>query len=280
MTSLDKHFDAPASDDFTAPAVRKHGPLYAEMPGKISRFLARSIGTKRIMMRNTEPLVSFTFDDVAASTCRAGAEIVQHYQARATFYISGGRCGAASPTGRLASVDQIKALHANGHEIGCHTYSHASVVALSRAALVEEIQRNRTFLQGVLGNVAIRNFAYPYGDLSFATKRYLATQFDSCRSPIPGVNAGVADLAILRSHTLEDATITCAGIRAIIAENVRRNGWLLFASHDVDNAPSRYGVRPELLAFALRSAQEVGCQLVTVAQAVEILRGAAPSGST
>ena len=59
---------------------------------------------------------------------------------------------------------------------------------------------------------------------------------------------------------------------------MRRNGWLLFASHDVNDTPSQYGVRPELLTFALRSALAAGCRLVTVAQALRILRGEEPDG--
>jgi hypothetical protein len=58
-----------------------------------------------------------------------------------------------------------------------------------------------------------------------------------------------------------------------IAEAVRRNGWLLFASHDVADTPSHYGVRPDLLAFAVRSALAAGCEVVTVAQALRLSRG-------
>jgi hypothetical protein len=42
--------------------------------------------------------------------------------------------------------------------------------------------------------------------------------------------------------------------------------------------PSQYGVRPELLTFALRSALAAGCRLVTVAHALCILRGEEPDG--
>lgn len=281
MTPAPQSSGSPVSDDFGAPEAPRGvagfvAAPYATLTGKLSRCLARNVTTKKLVMRNAAPLVSFTFDDAAASACTTGALIVQQHQARGTFYISGGKCGGPSPTGRLATADQVKALHANGHEIGCHTHSHVAVVSIDRAALDGELERNRCVLQDILGNVRLRNFAYPYGAMSFATKRHLGERFDSCRADIPGVNAGTTDLSVLKSYPLEDASIDRKGILGIIAETVQSNGWLIFACHDVDNEPSRYGMRPDVLAFALRSAREAGCELVTIAQALRISRGAAP----
>lgn len=275
MTRSDRYADRPAAESFGASAeLAPHllAASYAVVSGKLSRFLARNIVIKKLAMRNARPLVSFTFDDAAASACSTGALIVQQHQARATFYISGGKCGAPSPTGRLATVDQIKLLHAQGHEIGCHTYSHTPVVPIGRAALDDELARNRSFFQDLLGAGTLRNFAYPYGNMSFATKRYLGARFDSCRAHIPGINAGVADLALLRSYALEKASIDRRGILQLIGQTVSRNGWLIFACHDVDNEPSRFGVEPDLLAFALRAARDAGCQLVTMAEALRLAR--------
>jgi hypothetical protein len=39
-------------------------------------------------------------------------------------------------------------------------------------------------------------------------------------------------------------------------------------------------VRPDFLTFALRAALASGCRLVTVAQALQILRGEEPDGGT
>lgn len=274
---------APAADQFET-SVESPSPSglagapYRVISGKLTRFLARNVRTKKLVMRNTRPLVSFTFDDVAASACTAGAMLLEQHEARGTFYVSGGNCGRASPTGPLATADLIRALHAKGHEIGCHTYSHTRVVELSRDALVSDLDRNHRFLQGILSDIALRNFAYPYGDIAFGAKRYLGARFDSCRSHTPGVNAGIADLSVLKSYALERASIDRQRILDVIGETVRRNGWLVFAGHDIADAPSQYGIQPELLAFALRSALAAGCQLVTVSQALRLLRSAAPNG--
>lgn len=283
MNRTQQHSSLPVSEDFTVPITLPRVPGFAEAPyqmlaGKLTRLLARNLPTKKLTMRNTRPLVSFTFDDAAATACTVGAALLEHFHARGTFYIAGEKCGKPSPTGRLASVEQLKTLHASGHEIACHTFSHTPVVGIGRQALASDLDRNRCFLQGILGNVPVRNFAYPYGDISFTTKRYLGGRYDSCRAMTPGVNADVADLGVLKCNVLEQTSISRQGVSHLVTETVRRNGWLLFASHDVADAPSPYGVRPDLLTFALRSALAAGCRLVTVAQALRILHGEEPGG--
>jgi len=125
----------------------------------------------------------------------------------------------------------------------------------------------------------IRNFAYPYGELSFSTKRYLEAHFDTCRSIMPGVNVGIADLGALRTCLLEGNAIDFQGIVEIVAETVRRNGWLIFTSHDVADDPSRFGVTPNLLGFALKPARDAGCDVVTVRDALRAVNGAVDAAS-
>lgn len=247
---------------------------YARISGKLSRFLARNIATKKLPMSNTRPLVTFTFDDAPASACAAGARLLEQHNARGTYYICGGGCGSTGYCGRLASAAQVHDLCTKGHEIGCHTYSHIAVAGVGDDALAAELERNRSFLQGIHGDIVVRNFAYPYGELSFGTKLYLQAHFDSCRSLHPGVNAGAADLGALKCCELQNASIDRQGIADIIAETVRRNGWLIFTCHDVDDQPSRFGVSPELLTFALQTARAAGCHLLTVRDALRILNGA------
>jgi peptidoglycan/xylan/chitin deacetylase (PgdA/CDA1 family) len=249
----------------------------AKLSGKLSRFVARHVRTKTLAMRNALPLVTFTFDDAPASACSIGARILEAHGARATFYIAGGGCGAASPGGRLASVDQLRALWRNGHEIGCHTFSHPAVSSISNQDLGCDLDRNQAILKKIDGELVARNFAYPYGDLSFRTKRYLERRFDSCRSLIRGVNAAIADLGALKTWPLENASVDRAKIIALIAETVRTRGWLIFSSHDVDAQPSRFGVSPEVLTMAVTIAQAAGCSFVTVAGALELMAGANPA---
>jgi len=254
------------------PDAGRESPL-ARIGGKVSRFMARNIAVKTLAVRNDRPLVTFTFDDAPVSACTIGAALLQQHQGRGTFYISGGGCGLMSPGGPLATAAQLKELYIAGHEIGCHTYSHAAVSAVGREALVVELQRNRIFLQQIDRNLIVRNFAYPYGDLSFRAKQCLATHFDSCRSLRPGVNVGTVDLGALKSCELQNSSIGRQGILDTIAATVRQNGWLIFVSHDVDDQPSQYGISRELLEFALTTAKTAGCPLLSVGEALAMLSG-------
>ncbi len=241
--------------------------------GKVSRFLARRIASKKLPLNNVRPLISFSFDDVPELACTTGAALLEEHRTRGTYYISGGGCGTAGYCGRLAGVDTLKTLAAKGHEIGCHTYSHIAVARVGRQALAAELSRNNIFLQDIQKRRGPYNFAYPYGEYSLGTKLNLQGMFDSCRSLRPGVNAGRADLGALKSWELQNVSVDRRGIAAIIAETVRCNGWLIFACHDVAAEPSRFGVTPDLFTFALKTARDAGCQLANVRDALLILRG-------
>jgi peptidoglycan/xylan/chitin deacetylase (PgdA/CDA1 family) len=248
---------------------------YQKLLGKGSRFLARNFATKKLQMRNTRPMISFTFDDVPLSACNVGTRILEQHGARGTFYIAGAGCGKTSPVGLLASVEQLRAIWLRGHEIGCQTYLHSAVSRLCHSELETECFRNQSTLRMIDDKIVVRNFAYPYGDLSFGARRYLEMQYDSCRSVDHGINHRIADLGSLKSWALENSSIDRKKIATLIADTIRTNGWLIFVSHDVTEEPSKYGVDPELLAFAVQVGQRSGCQLVTVDEALHLSRGAA-----
>jgi peptidoglycan/xylan/chitin deacetylase (PgdA/CDA1 family) len=278
MNRSHQHRSLPSSGEFGMPTALSRTPhfagaAYAKMSGKLSRFLARNIATKKLAMRNSRPIISFTFDDVPVSACDAGVRILEQYGVRGTFYVAGAGCGAASPVGLLASVEQLRAVWAKGHEIGCQTYSHTAVSRISRAKLEQELSRNRSVLKNIDDSLAVENFAYPYGDLSFRARRYLETRFDSCRSVDRGINTTVADLGALKSWPLENASIDRAKMTDLIDATVAANGWLVFFSHDVTAQPSRFGISPDLLDWAVRKAVQSGCALLPVAEALKLAGG-------
>ena len=51
---------------------------------------------------------------------------------------------------------------------------------------------------------------------------------------------------------------------------VRLHGWLIFNSHGLENAPRRYGVTPDLLAFAVAAAKSGGCRVTTIAEGLRL----------
>ncbi len=244
----------------------------AKIAGKASRFLARNIRSKPLVLRDTPPIVTFTFDDVPASACDVGASILEKYDARGTFYVAACGCGEAGSGGgpSLASIDQLRMIWGNGHEVGCHTYSHPAVSRISLSQLGVELECNQRALKNINHDIKVRNFAYPYGDLTIRTKRYLEGRFDSCRSVHPGINVGIADLGSLKAWPLESASVDREKISWLIARTLETSGWLVFYSHDVAEQPSKYGVSPDLLQWAVGAARTNGCVLATVADALKL----------
>jgi peptidoglycan/xylan/chitin deacetylase (PgdA/CDA1 family) len=275
MNKIQRHSRPHIFEEYGFPAALSRSNRFVETPyqkilGKGSRFLARNFATKKLQMRNTRPMVSFTFDDVPASACDVGTRILEQHGARGTFYIAGAGCGKTGPVGLLATVEQLRAIWLRSHEIGCQTYLHSAVSRLTRGELETEFFRNQVALSLIDEKIAVRNFAYPYGDLSFQARRYLETKFDSCRSVDPGINKRIADLGSLKSWALENASIDRKKIAALIADTIRCNGWLIFVCHDVGDEPSRYGIVPDLLEWAVVTAKLSGCVLLPVADGLKI----------
>jgi peptidoglycan/xylan/chitin deacetylase (PgdA/CDA1 family) len=251
------------------------GSLPTRVGGLASRFFARQSRSKILTMRNAPPMVTFTFDDVPASACELGARILERHGIRGTFYVAGGGCGTASVGGPLrASIDQLRRIWANGHEIGCHTFSHPGVRSMPLDELGSELDRNQAVLRSINSNIVLRNFAYPYGDLSVRTKRYLESRFDSCRSSHAGINSGTADLGALDAWPLQNPSLDRSKIVELVAATVQRRGWLIFYSHDVAERPSRFGVSPDLLEWAAGTAKRAGCVLSNIADGLRFIRGA------
>jgi len=277
MAEIQHRFGSLAPDSFSIPLEESRAGQpetpYRKIRGKVSRYLARHVATKKLAMRNAKPIISFTFDDVPASACDVGVPIIERYGIRGTFYIAGAGFGRNSPVGMLATPDQLRTIWLRGHEIGCQTHCHSAVSQLSHNKLQLEFTDNQAALKKIHADLPVRNFAYPYGDLSFGARRQLEALFDCCRSVDNGINSGVANLGALKSYPLENASLDRTKIAALIAETVRINGWLIFFSHDVSDRPSRYGVEPGLLEWAVQTAKQSGALVLPIADSLKYAAG-------
>jgi peptidoglycan/xylan/chitin deacetylase (PgdA/CDA1 family) len=245
--------------------------MLADLLAGVSRKMARHHRTKPFRMRNDAPLVSFTFDDVPDSAYTNGASVLEQSGVRGTFYIAAGACGVTEPDWRVIGRHEVRALHERGHEIGCHTFSHARVDRLRADELDEECRRNRELLQELCPGLMIDNFCYPFGRTSFARKLELAHTFASCRGIYEGLNDGTVDLAMLRVVELYDRTLTPDKLRHILEETRARNGWLIFYSHDVADPPSWIGCSPNLLRTVVKAAQAAQLQCLPVRDALRAI---------
>jgi peptidoglycan/xylan/chitin deacetylase (PgdA/CDA1 family) len=251
-------------------AARTDWPAWkARVNNRLSRYFCKS----PLRLRNKHPMVSFTFDDFPESAASVGIPILDQYDGRATFYVTGDLVGKWSGHWQGVRPDVIVELHRRGHEIACHTFSHVRTTDLDAAGLTAEIEQNRRYLLGLDPSIQIENFAYPYGLGSVWRKAQLAKTFRSSRGIVPGVNSGVVDLQYLRSTPLIDRNIDREGIDRVFDELIATNGWLIFYGHDVATEPSPYGCTPSLLRHALDAASSRSVRIMTVADA---LRAAGP----
>jgi peptidoglycan/xylan/chitin deacetylase (PgdA/CDA1 family) len=214
------------------------------------------------------PLVSFTFDDVPESAKRNGATLLEARGLRGTFYIASGICDTQDEHWRVIAPDEVRELHANGHEIGCHTFSHVNVETLDSTAMDAECRANTARLRQVCGDVAIDNFCFPFGRLSLARKLQLQERFHSCRGIYEGINAGTIDLGLLRAIELYDRTLTPQKLQQALRETRERNGWLVFYTHDVDDPPSWIGCSSALFARTVEAALAAGLTCLPIREAL------------
>jgi peptidoglycan/xylan/chitin deacetylase (PgdA/CDA1 family) len=237
----------------------------------VLRRAARHTRSKTLAMRNAAPLVSFTFDDVPDSAYLNGAAILQRHGIRGTFFVASGICGSRDSHWRVIGEDQVRALHAAGHEIGCHTFSHVRVEDLDARRMNEESEANLRRLRELCPGIALTNFCYPFGRASLPRKTQLQKRFDSCRGVYEGINAGIADLGMLRMIELYDRTLTEDKLRRILDETQERNGWLIFATHDVADPPSWIGCSPRLLDQVVAAVQAENMQCLTIRGALDAI---------
>lgn len=214
------------------------------------------------------PIVSIAFDDVPISAFHNGVPLLESYAIRATFYVCLGLKTEGRPTTYLG-VNEIDELHRRGHEIGCHTLTHCRLSQCNGVTFQADARRNREWLQRVLGQGWPRSFAFPFGELSFETKKGLAPYYRSLRSNRPGVNSGIADLNCLRAVSLKRDTCSPVQLTRWLDLAERSNGWLIVYSHGVSSQPGQSDIHPETLSWLLGECRHRGLPIMPVWRAAE-----------
>ncbi len=100
--------------------------------------------------------IVLSFDDGSEHDRRLVA-LLNRYRLRATFFLNSGRL---DQPGTLRS-DEVRTLLA-GHEVACHTVSHASLPHVTHDCAVREILDDRRHLESLMG-APVRGLAYPGG---------------------------------------------------------------------------------------------------------------------
>jgi peptidoglycan/xylan/chitin deacetylase (PgdA/CDA1 family) len=239
---------------------------------KLHELHARVSHRRPLSLALTRGIISFSFDDFPASAWRRGGAVLEAHGVRGTYYVSMGLEGRPWHGGEGFSRDDVAALVASGHELGCHTFSHQPCWRLSAAELDEDLDRNARSSRFALGEKRFVTFAYPYGLASAAAKRLVAARFAAVRHIRKGINAGTIDMAELRANEIS-ADTPAQALNRLIDRCRDRNGWLLLFTHDISETPSPWGCTPALFAELVERAVASGCSVLPVGDAAAAITG-------
>lgn len=218
-------------------------------------------------LRNHGPIVSFTFDDFPRTAYSEGGSILERFGARGTYYAAFGLMNTSNELGEQFRPQDIDSLLEKGHELASHTFNHISSRSVSCAAFCADVKKGSEAVEEASG-VDSANFAYPFGHVTLQTKRALAS-LTSARSIVSGFNGPEIDLNLLRANSLYGNLDAVERVEELVAENAKRNTWLIFYTHDVRPDPSAFGCTPGLLEMAVSCAARSGSRILTVQQALQ-----------
>ena len=236
---------------------------------RLDRKLARSIVRRPATLRSEQTIVTFSFDDIPKQAATLGAKILEDADVRGTFFIAAGLLGKHFGPWHFAEMNDVVELHAAGHEISSHTYSHPDCQGLSANALLADIAQNAAALESAMPDLELASFAYPYGSVGCLQKRALMHEFACGRGTHPDINTQHLDIGQLNSFTLNDDKTPTARIQELINEASTANGWLMFHTHDVCDKPTAEDCSPSLLSTAVKLAKAANCRIIPVREVLQ-----------
>jgi len=246
--------------------------LAARIHGFAQRQAADLFFRRPLTIASERPIISFTFDDFPRSALSIGGRILGQAGLRATYYASLGLMGKTSPTGTMFTLDDLRGAVEQGHEIGCHTYDHCDSWMTPSAAFVRSIAANRVAFRQAIPSGEFRSFSYPIRPPRPWSKRAAGESFACCRGSGQTFNAGKSDLNNLRACFLEQTAGDGVFVQQLIDGNREARGWLIFATHDVDNRHTRFGCTPAFFEDVVSRAMSSGAAILPVAEALELVR--------
>ncbi|NTZ93602.1 polysaccharide deacetylase family protein [Agrobacterium tumefaciens] len=238
---------------------------------RVNNRLVRYFPGPAVRIETSEPLVSFTFDDVPASAWTRGARILEEEGVRGTFYIAGVFIDGHDEEQEMISAQGCSELAAAGHELACHTYSHRKLSSFSRRGLEEDFDRNDSVLGSFDENRHRQNFSVPFGMASPVMQPLLRRRFRTVRGIMPGINRGSVDPHNLAAVELRSDQNYLDAADRWLEDVLQNGGWLIIFTHDVSTTPSFYGCPEERLRGLVRRATSGGAKVMTVDAAANAL---------
>ena len=237
----------------------------ASLAGKLRRRAVRFAHRRRAARSPERRLLSLSFDDAPASAFHAGGEILREKGAVATYFVCAGLDGLSGPMGAYGTRADALAAHEAGHEIACHTYSHMDVGAADPEDVEADLDRNASTLWSWSLPRPV-TFAYPFGDVGFASKSLAAQRFHIARALHHGLLHAGSDCAQAPAVGVEGDEGEALAHRWMTRLSQESAGWLILFSHAVQEGPTPFGMSKSALAGIIDGARDHGFEIVTVAE--------------
>ena len=234
---------------------------------KMRRRAGRYLDVRAEMIQPARGVLSLSFDDIPASAWLEAGPILAEHGVKATYYVCGGLSGGRNLDLPQFETEHLQALHEAGHEVGCHTYEHVSTLTLSPAELDASLARNAAWVSERLDDYQMLSFAYPFGDCALGAKPVIDRRFLCGRGVRDGINAGRVDRNLLQAVGLESRRLPGYDLEQMVADTAASRGWLIAYGHDVSDAPTPYGCRPEDIDRLIRLAKAADLDIQPVAAA-------------
>lgn len=195
-----------------------------------------------------DPVFNINFDDGFASDVQA-AGILEKYGARGTFFIVGNWANQKTAgTGRERHMtwNQIRDLHARGHDIQCHTFSHPTLATLTDAQVRAEFEQNDAVF-AAQGLPRPRIHAYPFNSYSQSVRNITLEYRDLARSVTLGLDSYAPNHGALRTLRLDGnngqepfpgVLFNAANMRHFIDQLCRNGGIGSVLFHEIAGPPS------------------------------------------
>jgi len=169
-------------------------------------------------VHDDERVVALTFDDGPSANTRRLLDLLAERDVRATFFLQGDHV--------VADPEAVRAIHAAGHGLANHTWSHPHLTQLSPGEVDAEIARGADAVSEATG-VVTEFFRPPFGDLDddvlAAVGRHgeAAVLWDvdpadweadaPAARTVQRVLAGVRPGSVVLMHDWQDSTVEAVG---------------------------------------------------------------------
>lgn len=227
------------------------------------------VGQNPMRLRNSRPIISFTFDDFPRTALLEGGRILEENGARGTFYTALGLAGFSNRLGEHFQIEDLHQLSERGHELGTHTFDHVSARDVSNTQFLRNVQKGHKALEGLPHLMPSASFAYPFGCTNLRLKVKVGGMMQSCRGNFAGLNGPTVDRNLLNANALYGGREALSAALGLVEQNRQTNGWLIFYTHDVRPSPSNFGCTPELLEGLIKSIAKQECRVMKVSEVID-----------